>query len=291
MAKRNKYCYHCDGLIEEEDLTQVVVPTLTKVGLKNYKKNIHKDCVEAFQPELQSILEKTAIYRDTISKKKPVDLCYFCGEEVSERELVKKDIVLHAKRRAKPIERILHAKCVEIYMSGLEIESETKEENTWWEKCYEKFKEVMGVKKANGLDEHSVMRLLGLRNGKYYPNGNTRILKRGYDFDVIYYTLLYCTNSIQYAFSTMSFSDQKHKTDYAMKIIFNNVNYISEQVESKNRAERKLRNVSVEDKTEYEELYQSKTDTEISTKIKVAVSQIVAEEDDILSDIDSLFKE
>lgn len=291
MKKRNKYCYHCNEVIEDDsDLEKIKVPSITERGVRNNSKNLHSECVALFMPQLLEIIEEAKQFGDVKLSENSVAKCYHCGSKVEERQLIKKDVPLHGKDGVRLVERVFHLSCVESYLGNMDEEKVSKEENSWWEKCYEKAKEIMDIPDGVGLDSFFTMRLLGLRVGKYSPKGiNVRGISRGYDFETIHYTMMFCTVNISHAFSTMNFKDQKHKIDYAMKIITNNINFISQQVELKRKSDRRLVDVEVEDKTSYEDLYHNKTDKKQGNKITSVVESIIGSDSNELSDIDDMF--
>lgn len=292
MSKRKCNCYYCKKEILEGDLITVKVPSVTKNGVRNYTKNLHAWCKEPFIPRLREIVEESKVFEDVKLSNNTVN-CYYCGHEVSERDVVKKDIPLSTKSGRKDVERIFHLKCVSAYIDGMDFEREEKVEDGWWDKCYKKFKSLIDVPEDKNLEEHAVLRILGLRVGRYVPNGsNVRGLKRGYDYETILYTMMFCTTGISHAMSTMNFKDQSHKIDYAMKIITNNINFMEQQVKAKRKSERRLESVIIEDKTKYEEMYQVKADKDNSEKIKSVVDSLIKDDvDSDLSAIDKMFGE
>ena len=137
--------------------------------------------------------------------------------------------------------RKFHIWCVSEFVGNLEVEKDTQEENSEWEKCYEYFKVLLGIPEGKNLDQHATLRILGLRVGTYVPNGsNVRGISRGYDFETILMALKFSAGAVKKAFGTMQFKDQKHKIDYAMKIVTNNINFVSSKVEAKRWADIQL---------------------------------------------------
>lgn len=179
--------------------------------------------------------------------RKPLK-CYYCGGIIEDEthDLIIKPIPLHTKRGIVNYKRKFHTDCVSRFVSKLEVEKETKHENSDWEKCYEYAKELLNIGVGQNLDSHCTNRILGTRTGSYYPNGtNVRGLKRGYSFEVILTAMKFSSVQIRHAFDTMQFKDQKHKIDYMMKIVTNNINFVNSKVENKKRAESKLDTVVV----------------------------------------------
>lgn len=184
----------------------------------------------------------------TKSKPKTVK-CYHCGEKIQNEttDLVLKKIPLHTKKGVRMYTRKFHMRCVQDFVDTLEAEKESQAENKDWEKCYDYFKELLGIPEGKNLDQHATMRILGLRVGKYIPSGNnTRGIKRGYDFESILMTMKYSSQAIKTAFGTMQFKDQKHKIDYAMKIVTNNINFIDNKLSEKRKIENRFNTTETE---------------------------------------------
>lgn len=169
--------------------------------------------------------------------------CYHCGGVIANEtiDLVLKKIPLSTKKGKRMYTRKFHMKCVSEFVDNLEVEKETQEENTEWEMCYEYFKDLLEIPEGKKLDSHAVLRILGTRVGKYIPQGNNvRGISRGYDFETILMAMKFSSMAIKQAFGTMQFKDQKHKIDYAMKIVTNNINFVDSKLESKRRADGKF---------------------------------------------------
>lgn len=168
--------------------------------------------------------------------------CYYCGARIKqERDLIEKKIPLAVKGGTRMYRRKFHIECISEYLNTMDVEKETKEENKDWDKCYEFFKGLLDIDEGKKLDQHAVLRILGLRLGTYVPNGtNVRGLKRGYTFDTILNSMKFSAGDIRKSFGTLSFKNQKHKIDYAMKIVTSNINFIDNKMEAKVKAERKL---------------------------------------------------
>lgn len=214
--------------------------------------------------------------------------CYHCGGVITNemRDLVLKKIPLSTKKGIRMYTRKFHTQCVSDFVDRLEVEKDTQEENKEWEKCYEYAKELLNIPEGMNLDSHFILRILGLRAGTYVPSGsNVRGIKRGYDFETILMTLKLSSGAIRQAFGTMQFKDQKHKIDYAMKIVTNNINFVYGKLEAKNKAEKKLDSVAVERKDVVvgEYVTKAKTDEKVSSLISKTIK------DDEMDDLMSLF--
>lgn len=279
MAKQFK-CYHCSKAIEDEAFVVGRIKKDNKNGKPiSYKKRFHERCTVEYG--LQFIEKPTEI---------EVKNCHYCGVKIDEQDLMIKPIPWQGKHGVELVKRPFHQDCLPKYTTTLVYEGDTKEENSEWDKCYMYFKDLLGVKEGENLDEFAVLRVLGLRVGKYTPNGdNVRGVKRGYDFETILMTMKFCSLNIRTAFGTMSFKDQSHKVNYAMKLVTDNVNFVAEKLERRRVADRKLDVIlkDVQPQKEYE--YKTQGSTGL-TKIGEIISSMAKENiDQEMQDIMSLF--
>lgn len=214
--------------------------------------------------------------------------CYHCGGVIGENEdIVMKKIPLHTKSGIRKYNRKFHTHCASEFVGNLEVEKETGKENSDWSKCYEYFKDLLGIKEGQNLDEHATLRILGTRVGRYVPSGmNVRGLKRGYDFEVILTTMKFCSVQIRDVLGTMQFKDQKHKIDYMMKIITNNLNFVAAKVEGKRITDKKMDIYIPVEQIENLPEYNKKSIE--NNKIKDIINTVVKEDDD-MEELMSLF--
>lgn len=221
------------------------------------------------------------------NNKNKVFKCHYCGRSIlNERDLVIKPVPLSTKNGVKNYKRKFHMKCVHDYIDTLDSQVLKQEENSWWEKCYEMARSWLGVSEGQNLDQHFVMRLKGLRVGKYLPNGdNTHIIKRGYSFETIYRTMQLCQGdgSIRKALNEVSFSNQQHKINYLMKIVTSKINFISVKMNANKRAKTKLD--SVEDNNYRNADYINKNNKK-NTKLATLINDTISDDED---DADDLF--
>lgn len=168
--------------------------------------------------------------------------CYHCGLDIDDdRDLIEKKIPLAVKGGTRNYRRKFHLDCYVKYRETMEKTEDRAKEQSEWDMVYELFKEQLGVKKCNTLDKHATMRLLGLRLGKYIPQGqNVRGLSRGYSYTTVLATLKFCNGQIKHALSTRDFADQKHRIDYCMKIVTDNINFIDMKVRQAEKTEQSL---------------------------------------------------
>lgn len=165
--------------------------------------------------------------------------CYYCGCLISDYdELAYLNVDLLGKNK-KTVQRAVHYYCVPKIKKSMKMENKLKEVSDW-DKCYNLFKEWKGLGSKN-LDNYSVQRLLGLRINKFTPKGNNTLgLKSGYDFDVIFATMQFVNRIITNAKRTMTFSDNNHETNYFMKIIIREIDFMANKIAIKKQEEERL---------------------------------------------------
>lgn len=93
-----------------------------------------------------------------------------------------------------------------------------------WSKLYEYVKtEILGYDVAQAIPSSLVLRLKGLRTGKYMANNNIDD-RAGYTDEVILLTFKICKSQIMAGTQGKSFKDETHKFNYICKIVENNLN-------------------------------------------------------------------
>lgn len=93
-----------------------------------------------------------------------------------------------------------------------------------WSKLYEYVKtEILGYDVAQAIPSSLVLRLKGLRTGKYMANNNIDD-RAGYTDEVILLTFKICKAQIMAGTQGKSFKDETHKFNYICKIVENNLN-------------------------------------------------------------------
>ena len=161
-----------------------------------------------------------------------VQKCYYCNKELNDEELVIKPIPLATKRGIRNYKRKFHIDCLPKFLEENKDLEFKKLENDDWDKVYEYFKsQVLELPDGASLSQHAVERLLGLRVGQYKPgHRNVRVVKRGYSFSTIYYTLVYSLQAIKRAQKTVNFKNEKHEIDYIMVIVNSNINFVQKRL-------------------------------------------------------------
>ncbi|MGD2351994.1 hypothetical protein ACP8H2_09605 [Bacillus subtilis] len=171
--------------------------------------------------------------------------CYYCGYLIeTSNQLVEKKIPMATKAGIRNYRRQFHMDCLPKYVQGLEDKELKSAENTDWDQVYKYFrKEILGMNETLPLPEHATKRLLGLRLGQYYPQGNnTRILPRGYDFRTILLAMKVVNPRVQAYLRTANFSNMKHRVDGIMKFISGEIPDVAKRIATQKEANEKLDN-------------------------------------------------
>lgn len=187
----------------------------------------------------------------TDKKKKEEHFCYYCGEKIAEDDLVKKKIPLHGRSGIRMYTRKFHRDCLKEYLVKNNDEEKLLAETDDWAEVYEYFKhQILNLDEGKNLSPHAVNRLQGLRVGQYMRSAtNTRALKRGYPYKVILNTLRYSKRNIDYAVKHKNFKSEKHKIDYIMVIVQNNINFIQKRMDDLAHQREKVEKLKKEEVT------------------------------------------
>lgn len=170
--------------------------------------------------------------------------CYYCGKLIEEsKDLVIKKVPLRMRNgKLRNYNRKLHIECLLKYVPQLENEQLHTEEHSDWMKVYEYMRSnILGYNQTVPLDNHTVMRLRGLRLGKYYPNGeNVVILPRGFEYTTILIAMKVVNPRIQAYLNTANFVNQKHKIDGIMRFISGEILDVQKRIDIQKKANEKL---------------------------------------------------
>lgn len=178
-------------------------------------------------------------------KKEPKDIiCFNCNERiVMSNDLVEKQIPMTIKNGTKRnYRRKFHLQCLHEFLENSENVELHKKEDTDWDLVYKYFrKEIMNMPESVTMSEHIVKRLKGLRLGQYYPSGNnTKILKRGYQFETILITLKVVKARVNALIGSQNFVNEKHRVDWIMKFVTGEIADVQRRIDMKNRSEEQL---------------------------------------------------
>lgn len=214
--------------------------------------------------------------------------CHHCGKKITHsKDLVIKPTRISKSNGIKYMERYYHFNCMKEYNEELNVELEEQQENSWWDKTYMLAKDWLDLEPGQNLSRYFVLRLKGLRIGKYMPtNDNTHITKRGYSFEVIYRTMQLCTPAVRKAVVEKSFSDDNHRTNYIMRIVESKINLVNSRIKESAKAEQRLKE-DTQDQVERRAEYKRKSNKN-NSKLSKLVSEAVSERDNH-DELDDLF--
>ena len=158
--------------------------------------------------------------------------CYHCNGLLDENDMVIKPIPFICKNgKVRNYKRKFHMECLQEYMKNSSNREVRKSENDDWSKVYEYYKsEIMRYPETSNLSIYEVRRLNGLRVGSYMPNGNTRIVKKGYSYKTILLTMQFSKAVIVKYIDTHKFHDGEHKINYVMSVLGKNLDFIAEKM-------------------------------------------------------------
>ena len=121
-----------------------------------------------------------------------------------------------------------------------------KEENRQWNLLYEYVKkEILEYTDDMQLPRFMILRLRGLRNGKFMANKNSKPMAN-YDYNTILLTFKACKYDILRYTKQGIFKDEQHRFNYIMVIIENNINDIVMRLKNVKRQEKKIDIIDIE---------------------------------------------
>jgi hypothetical protein len=114
----------------------------------------------------------------------------------------------------------------------------TKQEIKEWDDLYQYVRsEILQYPTDIALSKHMIMRLKGLREGKFYANKNHKSMGN-YSYYTILLTFKFCKQKILSALTTKKFTNEQNKINYIMVIIENNINDIALRLKAKEKSEK-----------------------------------------------------
>lgn len=120
----------------------------------------------------------------------------------------------------------------------------TKEEKEQWDELYSYVKGLMGYDEKTALDRYFVLRLKGLKEGKFIANNKTKLYGE-YTFQEILATFMYCKSEIVKGLTFNDFKDNQHKINYIMFLVELQLNMIRERIRSKAKEEKQIEQIEV----------------------------------------------
>lgn len=218
-----------------------------------------------------------------------VMVCYHCNQPIANNMEVVSKVKIFENRKIVYRDRVFHLDCLTDYRRTMSDKNDRKIENDDWHKVGNLFKEILGIPVYRDNDKHAVLRLLGLRVGRFIPNGqNVRGLKKGYPFDVIYNTMIYSRPAMERALNEVEFRDQRHKINYLMSILISNLNFIEERMKRIEKVDSTFSEFDFDKtlNTETADYHNKVVESEVSNILK----EESIEEEDNLKEYEDLFK-
>lgn len=116
--------------------------------------------------------------------------------------------------------------------------SETEKEE--WNELYEYVLKIMGYKKDEQcLNKNMVMRLRGLKTGKYMDNKNVED-KADYSYKTILTAYKFSSPDIERGFRSNSFKNEMNKFNYAAKIVESNLSTVDLRMKQQEKYDKRL---------------------------------------------------
>jgi hypothetical protein len=122
----------------------------------------------------------------------------------------------------------------------------TEQEKHDWDELYEYVKiEILNYDDNMKLPKSLILRILGLKDGKFMANKKTKALA-SYPFSTILMTFKVNKIAILNAFKNdRSFKDENHKINYMMVIIENNINDVVNKINRIDRSKEQGESVNI----------------------------------------------
>lgn len=121
----------------------------------------------------------------------------------------------------------------------------TKQEQKEWDELYQYIKkDILKYDDKMILPRWFVLRLKGLKDGKFCANKKTKSLGE-YSFYIILLTFKINKFNIINSINNNKFKDEKHKINYIMAIIENNINDTCQRLNKLKKAEQKCEDMDV----------------------------------------------
>ena len=194
-------------------------------------------------PEFKKVLEEqggeieSASYRKKLNERRTAQKkpnCTYCG-----RLFVDTDESLVLYNQFGNSYGKYHPNCYIKYINNMQNADLRKQENKEWEEVYDYFAyEILNMRPSQARENKAIVyRLAALRIGKKRLNRGDVIMgvEAGYSYKTILYAMKYVKTQITEEFASRRFHDMNHKINYAMVIIWNNIDFINGRVKAMER--------------------------------------------------------
>ena len=134
----------------------------------------------------------------------------------------------------------------------------TDEEKKFRELCGYVKNDIMKYDSNQKLSEYMILRLRGLKDGKFIANNNVPSMAN-YSYDVIVLTFKYVKqHNLDYILSTKKFDTEAKKFNYILAIVSNNINSVYNKVKQIKEEQSRAVDIQVDDLPNYTNKYETK---------------------------------
>lgn len=134
----------------------------------------------------------------------------------------------------------------------------TDEEKKFRELCGYVKNDIMKYDSNQKLSEYMILRLRGLKDGKFIANNNIPSMAN-YSYDVILLTFKYVKqHNLDYILSTKKFDTETKKFNYILAIVSNNINSVYNKVKQIKEEQSRAVDIQVDDLPNYTNKYETK---------------------------------
>ena len=122
----------------------------------------------------------------------------------------------------------------------------TEEDKIAWDELYTYVKKnIMGYDDNQALSSAMVLRLKGLLTNKFMENNNIQSTAN-YSYETVLNAFKYSYLDINRALRTNNFKDEKHKFNYILKIVEQNINTVYVKMKNVEKAKEEAKNMTIE---------------------------------------------
>lgn len=134
----------------------------------------------------------------------------------------------------------------------------TDEEKKFRELCGYVKNDIMKYDGNQKLSEYMILRLRGLKDGKFIANNNVPSMAN-YSYDVILLTFKYVKqHNLDYILSTKKFDTETKKFNYILAVVSNNINNVYNKVKQIKEEQSRAVDIQVDDLPNYTNKYETK---------------------------------
>lgn len=127
-----------------------------------------------------------------------------------------------------------------------------------WDELYNYVKTEILKYKDKKMPKSMILRLVGLKDGKFYANNKTKTEAK-YDYKLILITFKLMKGTILNYLNSNEIKDENHKVNLIMKIIESEINNVKDRIESKKKSEEKLLELDFSHQTHEQTNYTKKS--------------------------------